>query len=216
VTGTNGKATLPVFYPIVDAETTEDRGWTVADLSVALFDGGATWVQLRCPQHSLSQFLTCADTLVERAARYGALVIINDRVDVATMSGAAGVHVGQDDLMVTAVKDLLPPRSVIGLSTHTTEQLAESLLLKVDYAAVGPIYETRTKDTGYAAVGLGAIKRARTSAGTLPIVAVGGITVENAADVLAAGASSVSVISDVFSGGNPTQRTRAYLERLSV
>ena len=153
---------------------------------------------------------------MSRAARYGARVIINNRVDIAMMSGADGVHVGQDDLLVPTVKELLSGHPVIGLSTHTAEQLAESLLLDVDYAAVGPIYETRTKDTGYPAVGLGAIASARAAAGQLPIVAIGGITVENAADVLAAGASSVSVIGDVFSGGDPTQRTRAYLERLSV
>ncbi len=90
------------------------------------------------------------------------------------------------------------------------------LLLEVDYAAVGPIYETRTKATGYAAVGLEAIEVARTAAGSLPIVAIGGITLENAVAVLEAGASSVAVIGDVFAGGDPTQRTRDYLERLSV
>ena len=207
---------FPVFYPIVDAETAKNFGWNVSDLSAALFDGGATMVQLRCHYHSMSQFLTCADELVSRAARYGARVIINNRVDIAMMSGADGVHVGQDDLLVPTVKEFLSGHRVIGLSTHTAEQLAESLLLDVDYAAVGPIYETRTKVTAYAAVGLDAIVSARASVGPLPIVAIGGITLENASDVLAAGASSVSVIGDVFSGGDPTQRTRAYLERLSV
>ena len=207
---------FPVFYPIVDAETAKEFGWTVSDLSAALFDGGATMVQLRCQHHSMFQFLMRADELVSRAAQYGARVIINDRVDIAMMSGADGVHVGQDDLLVPTVKELLSGQPVIGLSTHTAEQLAESLLLEVDYAAVGPIYETTTKETGYSAVGLGAIASARMFSAELPIVAIGGITVENAADVLAAGASSVSVISDVFSGGDPTQRTRAYLERLSV
>ena len=207
---------FPVFYPIVDAETAKAFGWTVSDLSAALFDGGATMLQLRCQEHSLSQFLTYADEVVGRAARYGARVIINDRVDIAMMSGADGVHVGQDDLLVPTVRELLSGHPVIGLSTHTGEQVAESLLLDVDYVAVGPIYETQSKETGYSAVGLGAIASARASAGQLPIVAIGGITAENGADVLAAGASSVSVISDVFSGGNPTQRTRAYLERLSV
>ena len=93
-----------MFYPIVDAETAKDFGWTVSDLSAALFDGGATMVQLRCHYHSMSQFLTCADELVSRATRYGARVIINNRVDIAIMSGADGVHVGQDDLLVPTVK----------------------------------------------------------------------------------------------------------------
>lgn len=209
-------STFPAFYPIVDAETTEAHGWNVLDLGTALFDGGATFVQLRCPSYSLSQFLACADDLVERATEYGGRLIINDRVDITTMSGADGVHVGQDDLLVPAVRKLLTSQSVIGLSTHTAEQFSESLLLGVDYAAVGPIYQTQTKDTGYSALGLDAIASARASAESLPIVAIGGITIENAVDVLNAGASSVSVIGDIFIGGDPTRRTRAYFERLSV
>ena len=209
-------STFPAFYPIIDAETTEAHGWNVPDLGAALFDGGATFVQLRCPNYSLSQFLACADDLVERATEYGGRLIINDRVDITTMSGADGVHVGQDDLLVPAVRKLLTSQSVIGLSTHTAEQFSESLLLGVDYAAVGPIYQTQTKDTGYSALGLDAIASARGSAESLPIVAIGGITIENAVDVLNAGASSVSVIGDIFIGGDPTRRTRAYFERLSV
>jgi len=210
------RAMFPAFYPIVDAEIAEEYGWTAADLGKALFDGGASLVQLRCASYSLARFLSCADELVARASRYGAQVIINDRIDIAIMSGADGVHVGQDDLPVHLAKQLLDSRSIVGVSTHTPEQFSAVRLLDVDYAAVGPIYETRTKETGYSAVGLEAIKLACSFGESVPLVAIGGITLENGLDVLAAGATSLAVISDVFTGGDPTQRIRDYVERFSV
>ena len=205
-----------MFYPIVDAVIAEEHGWSAVDLGTALFDGGATLVQLRCPRYSLAQYLSCADDLVERASRYGARVIINDRLDITTMSGADGVHVGQDDLSVCLAKQYLDPRCVVGISTHTAEQFSQICSLGVDYVAVGPVYETRTKDTGYSAVGLDLIASARASVESVPVVAIGGITLENARDVLAAGATSLAVISDVFAGGDPTQRARDYVDGLSV
>jgi len=216
VGGGVSRASFPTFYPIVDAEVAAAHGWTAADLGKALFDGGATLVQLRCSYYSLQRFLACADDLVARASQYGAQVIINDRIDIATMSGADGVHVGQDDLSVRLARQLSDPGFVVGVSTHTLEQFSAINLLGVDYAAVGPIYDTRTKDTGYSAVGLDAIKTARLAAESMPLVAIGGITLENGCDVLAAGATSVAVITDVFTGGDPTQRTRDYVERLTL
>jgi len=210
------RAVFPAFYPIVDAEIAEAHGWTVGDLAKALFDGGATLVQLRCSRYSLARFLTCADDLVARASRYGAQVIINDRIDIATMTGADGVHVGQDDLSVRLARKLSEPGFIVGVSTHTVEQFSAIRLLGVDYAAVGPIYDTRTKDTGYSAVGLEAIESARSFAESVPLVAIGGITLEAGLDVLAAGATSVAVITDVFTGGDPAQRARDYVERLSL
>ena len=113
-------------------------------------------------------------------------------------------------------KQLLDSRSIVGVSTHSPEQFSAVRLLDVDYAAVGPLYETRTKETGYSAVGLEAIKLACSFGESGPLVAIGGITLENGLDVLAAGATSLAVISDVFTGGDPTQRTRDYVERFSV
>ncbi len=210
------RVVFPAVYPIIDEVVAEAHGWAISDLGTALFDGGATLVQLRCPRYSLSRFLACADDLVERASSYDARVIINDRIDIATLSGASGVHVGQNDLHVPLARRLLTPGAVVGLSTHTTEQLAESRLLDIDYVAVGPIYETTTKATGYPALGVGAVQSARAVIESLPVIAIGGITLDNALDVLAVGATSVAIISDIFSAGDPTQRTRAYVERLAV
>jgi thiamine-phosphate pyrophosphorylase len=148
-------------------------------------------------------------------------VIVNDRVDLAMMSGADGVHVGQDDLPPADARALLGPDAVIGFSTHTLGQVEGALTQPVSYIAVGPVFGTRTKDTGYEAVGLELVRAAATvcrehrstwlppPGGRIPIVAIGGITLETAPAVLAAGAASVAVISDLLAG-DPAERVRRY------
>ena len=153
--------------------------------------------------------------IVARAG--GARVIVNDRADVARLAGAAGVHVGQDDLSPSAVRTLVGAEAVVGLSTHTPSQRDAALAEPVDYLAIGPVFGTATKDTGYTAVGLARVNDVSVAARQrgLPTVAIGGITLENAASVIAAGAASVAVISDLLATGDPRERTRAYLQRLS-
>jgi thiamine-phosphate pyrophosphorylase len=139
---------------------------------------------------------------------------MNDRCDLAVMGGAGGVHLGQDDLPVPAARRLLGPTAVVGLSTHDAKQVAAAVSLPVSYLAVGPVYDTGTKDTGYAAVGLEAVRRAQSVAGDTPVVAIGGITLDTAPDVVAAGAQCVAVISDLLVGGDPSRRVREYLDAL--
>ena len=119
----------------------------------------------------------------------GAQIIVNDRADVARLAGAAGVHVGQGDLAPAAVRRLLGPDAVIGFSTHTTAQLDAAVEQPIDYVAVGPIFGTASKDTGYDAVGLKLVEEAarRARPRGLPVVAIGGITLDRAADVIRAG-----------------------------
>jgi thiamine-phosphate pyrophosphorylase len=131
------------------------------------------------------------------------------------MCGAAGVHVGQEDLAPRDARALLGDRAMIGLSTHTPEQVDAALDEPIDYIAVGPIYGTSTKDTGYAAVGLDLVRDAVKAADTRPVVAIGGITLARAPEVLAAGAASVAVISDLLETGDPTRRVAEFLARLS-
>jgi thiamine-phosphate pyrophosphorylase len=144
-------------------------------------------------------------------------VVINDRADIARLAGADGVHVGQDDLPATAVRELLGDAAELGLSTHTSEQLERAVLEPVSYVAIGPVFGTATKATGYAPIGLKSVREAAARAGAkgLPVVAIGGITLENAVSVLQAGAASVAVISDLLTDGDPEARTRAFVERLS-
>jgi thiamine-phosphate pyrophosphorylase len=151
------------------------------------------------------------------AAAAGAQIIVNDRADVARLADAAGVHVGQDDLAPEAVRRLVGPDRIIGFSTHTTAQLDRAVQLPVDYVAVGPIFGTASKDTGYAAVGLRLVEEASARARPrgLPVVAIGGITLERAPGVIRAGADSVAIISDLLSTGDPRARVSQYLDKLS-
>lgn len=111
---------------------------------------------------------------------------------------------------------MLGPNAIIGYSTHTVAQIDAALLEPVTYIAVGPVFGTRTKDTGYHAVGLALVGEASRRAGAVPVVAIGGITLETARQVIAAGAASVAIISDLLTGGDPAARVRAYLEGLGA
>ena len=128
------------------------------------------------------------------------------------MSGAAGVHVGQEDLPAEDARTVVGPELVVGLSTHDTGQVERALTLPIDYLAVGPIFATGTKDTGYAPRGLDLV---RLAAGRgKPVVAIGGITLTAAVQVIEAGATAVAVISDLMTG-SPGDRVRAYLRALA-
>jgi thiamine-phosphate pyrophosphorylase len=197
----------------VDASARADV--TPVDVARAFLDGGARLLQLRAKTLPSRDFLALADTIVAAAGRYGASIIINDRVDIAKLAGAAGVHVGQDDLSPAAARRLLGDAAIVGFSTHTLQQIDAAVREPVSYVAVGPVFGTQSKDTGYRAVGLELVAAAARIAGTLPVVAIGGITIENASSVIAAGAASVAVISDLLVDRDPEERTRAFLRRLT-
>lgn len=131
------------------------------------------------------------------------------------MSGAAGVHVGQEDLAPAAARQLLGPGAIVGYSTHTTAQVEAASIEPVSYVAVGPVFGTRTKATGYEPIGLELVSEAARLSGGLPIVAIGGITIETAPAAIEAGASSVAVISDLLATGEPAARVRAFLDALA-
>jgi thiamine-phosphate pyrophosphorylase len=158
-----------------------------------------------------------ATDVVVQGRRTAATVIINDRADVALFAGATGVHVGQDDLSPGAIRSVMGDDAVVGLSTHTIEQIDAALALPISYLAVGPVFGTSTKTTGYQPVGLALVREAAARAvhRKVPIVAIGGITLENAVSVIDAGADSVAVISDLLSTSDPATRTRAFIERLA-
>ena len=149
----------------------------------------------------------------------GALVIVNDRADVARLSRADGVHVGQTDLEPAAARRIVGGEAVLGLSTHSADQVRAAARQPVDYIAVGPIFGTSTKDTGYHHVGTRFVSETagilREAGDAKPIVAIGGITIEKAPGVILAGATSVAVISDLLVTGDPESRVREYLQTLS-
>jgi thiamine-phosphate pyrophosphorylase len=176
---------------------------------------GAPLIQIRAKHLASAPLLDLADRLVDIAGAAGSSVIVNDRADIARMSGAAGVHVGQDDVAPRDARAIVGPGAIVGYSTHTLEQVRAGCAEPVSYMAVGPVFGTRTKDTGYQAVGLDLVSAAATAAGRIPIVAIGGITLDNARSVLDAGAAGVAVISDLLTGGDPQGRIAAYLQALA-
>ena len=202
---------------IIDDDAALRAGWSVIDLAAAYLDAGATFLQLRAKQRSSAWLLETAGQLVAMAEKTGAQIIVNDRADVARLAGAAGVHVGQDDLEPAAVRRLIGPDRLIGFSTHSTAQIDDAVQQPIDYVAVGPIFGTGSKDTGYDAVGLRLVAEAaqRARPRGLQVVAIGGITLDRAPDVLRAGATSVAVISDLLTTGDPRARVAQYLERLA-
>jgi thiamine-phosphate pyrophosphorylase len=162
-------------------------------------------------------FLALCDAVVARARAFGAQIIINDRADLARMSGASGVHVGQDDVPPGDARKQVGPVAIVGFSTHTLAQVEKAIREPVSYVAVGPVFGTATKNTGYEPLGLAFVRAARERIpAALPVVAIGGITLDTAASVLGAGASQVAVISDLVSRGDPKARVAEYLARLTV
>jgi thiamine-phosphate pyrophosphorylase len=198
---------------------TRRAGWTVSALADAYLSGGARFIQIRCKTASSAAFLAICNDVVARAAKFHAAVIVNDRADLARLSNATGVHVGQEDLDPVSVRRVVGADAVIGISTHSTDQVRAAARLPVDYIAVGPVFGTSTKDTGYREVGLQLVAHAaaivREAGGAMPVVAIGGITLERAPEVIESGAASVAVISDLLSSGNPEGRVRDYLRALS-
>jgi thiamine-phosphate pyrophosphorylase len=208
---------LTPLMAIVDADVAARAGWPILDLAAAYLRGGVRLLQLRAKAMPGDAFLATASALVQLARRHQARVIINDRADIARLAGADGVHVGQEDLSPAAVRGLVGDAAIVGLSTHSTGQVDRAVLEPVSYVAIGPVFTTATKATGYERVGLEMVRQAarRANARGLPLVAIGGITLESAASVLDAGAASVAVIGDLVAGDDPEARARAYLEGLS-
>ena len=206
---------FPSLYAIVDHGVALNYGWRVPQLAKAYLEGGARLLQIRAVGVHSGTLLAWCDEIIEVARSHGALVIVNDRADAAQMSGAAGVHIGQADLKVSSVRQLLPEEAIVGLSTHSKEQIYQAGREAVSYVAVGPVYDTTTKATGYRAVGLELVQIAAKFQPGWPVVGIGGITLERVEDVFRAGCSTVAVISDLLVGGDPSQRVRDYIDAIA-
>jgi thiamine-phosphate pyrophosphorylase len=214
---TNPESLIPRLTAIVDVDASARAGLRPLDVAKAFLQGGATFLQLRAKALGGGGFLDLAAAVVELASAGGARVVVNDRADIARLASAAGVHVGQDDLTPADVRSIVGTTAMVGLSTHTVEQVDRALEQPITYIAIGPVFGSVTKSTGYDRVGLvmvgEAAKRARSR--SLPMVAIGGITLFTAASVIDAGAASVAVIGDLLTTGNPEARVREYLRALA-
>jgi thiamine-phosphate pyrophosphorylase len=169
-------------------------------------------VQLREKTAAPAEFYQQAHEALLAAHRGGMKVIINDRVDIALALRADGVHLGQDDLPPGAARRLLGPDLIIGFSTHDLRQAEAATQMPIDYIAIGPMFSTQSKRAANLPVGLEGLRLVRRAVGTIPLVAIGGITLENSRSVLEAGADAVSVIGSLWRpfGGAET-RVREFL-----
>ena len=219
---------FPPLYAIIDPDLVTSP---LTDFAARLASAGIELIQLRDKRASARQLYAESQELLSWSRSVGGQsfssdkatlphsgasvpevrIIINDRPDVAAIVGAAGVHVGQTDLPVEAARAICGPNIWVGVSTHNLEQVREAALTSADYIAVGPVFRTATKENPDPVVGIDFLRLARQET-RKPLVAIGGITIESAADVFRAGADSVAVIRDLLAAKDPGSRAREYLE----
>jgi thiamine-phosphate pyrophosphorylase len=171
---------------------------------------GAKLIQLRDKCAPAGRVFAASKELAAVLCPAGVKFIVNDRPDIAAISGASGVHVGQDDLPPEDARRIVGPNRWVGVSTHNLEQFREANATSADYIAVGPIFPTASKENPDPVVGLALLREVRKLT-TKPLVAIGGITLERAADVFRAGADSVAVIRDLICAADPARRAQEYL-----
>jgi thiamine-phosphate pyrophosphorylase len=192
---------------VITAGPEHARGRSHIAIAEAAIRGGATAVQLRMKDAPAGAMLDAARIIVSRCRAAGVRFIVNDRVDVALASRADGVHVGQDDLPAVDARALLGTSAFLGVSAATVDEAGAAARAGADYLGVGAIYATATKSNAGAAVGPARIAEIAASC-DLPIVGIGGITVENAAAVICAGAAGVAVITAVTMADDMADATR--------
>jgi thiamine-phosphate pyrophosphorylase len=188
---------LPPLYPIVNVAGDDAAACEHAfALAVELAEAGCSLLQLRAKTLGAGPMTELARRMVEALHPSGTLLIVNDRADVAAASGAAGVHVGDEDLPVEAVRRVVGRDAIVGFSTHSVEEAARASSCGADYLGFGPVFESPTKAGVRDARGLELLAKA-CSATSLPVVAIGGVALETAQDCWRAGAASVAVISEI-------------------
>ena len=203
---------LSKLYVILDATLLNNSPHRCAQELAA---AGVRLMQYRDKAASPRRLLHTSRELVSLLNPLGASLIVNDRPDAAALADAAGVHVGQEDLAPDQARAVVGNEVTVGVSTHNVEQFRRAAGTSADYIAVGPIFETTSKVNPDPVVGLDLIRQLRPLTDK-PIVAIGGITLERAASVIAAGADSVAVIRDILCAANPADRARRFLETLNA
>jgi thiamine-phosphate pyrophosphorylase len=203
---------LPRLYVILDSTLL-----TIPALDCAqeLAEAGVRLMQYRDKTAPARELLQVSRQLAQYLSPSEVTFIVNDRPDIAALAGAAGVHVGQDDLPAAQSRAVVGDEKLVGVSTHNLEQFREAAATTADYIAVGPIFATKSKANPDPVVGTELIRRVR-SLTEKPIVAIGGITLDTAASVIEAGADSVAVISDILRAPDRRQRALQYLDELGA
>jgi len=196
------------LYPILDQslETLDSLSLGVRSLARA----GCRLVQLRAKDLSGEEFHRWALAARQVSRECGIRLVINDRVDIALLVGADGVHLGQDDLSPEGARAILGASAIIGLSTHDVDEALRARAAPIDYLAIGPIFETSTKTSGRSTLGVEGARAVRAVV-EKPLVAIGGITLESAPALLEAGIDGLAVISALKQGGSLESVARAWL-----
>ena len=202
---------LPRVYPILDTESLDHRAIALETAAAAFLDGGAGILQIRHKRHWSRAFFASARAVARLCREAGATLIVNDRADFALLL-EAGLHVGQDDLPPRDARQLMGPDAAIGFSSHNVTQLCAAGGEPVDYVALGPVFATASKLNPDPVTGVEEIRRCR-SLIEKPLVAIGGITQENALGVLRAGADSLAVIAGLLPSPATAHSLRERMEQ---
>jgi thiamine-phosphate pyrophosphorylase len=199
---------FPALYAIITAD--RQRGGPL-EWARLLAAAGVKVIQYRDKESSPRLIFAASCALAAASRESGFRLVLNDRPDIALLSGAGGVHVGQEDLPVEQARRICGTSLWIGVSTHTLEQVQQAGETSADYVAVGPVFPTATKKNPDPVVGLDFVRRARAMT-SKPLVAIGGITAERAAEVFRAGADCIAVSSDLLRAKDPAKRAGEYLK----
>ena len=203
---------LPRLYVILDAALLT---FPETECAQELADAGVRLLQYRNKSASSRELYDSSKKLSSVLLPRGISFLVNDRADVAFLADASGVHVGQEDLGVEAARTVIGAQKLVGVSTHNLEQFQNAATTSADYIAVGPVFSTSTKANPDPVIGTEFIRRVRPLT-EKPIVAIGGITLERAAEVIQAGADSVAVIGDILRARDPGERARQYIDLLEA
>jgi thiamine-phosphate pyrophosphorylase len=203
---------LPRLYVILDAALLT-RPET--DCAQSFADAGVRLLQYRNKSASTLELFESSKRLASQLLPQGVSFVVNDRADVAALSGATGVHLGQQDLAVEDAREVIGTGQWVGLSTHNLAQFERAARSSADYIAVGPVFPTSRKANPDPVVGIDFIRTVRVLSDK-PIVAIGGITLDRAAEVIHSGADSVAVIGDILLARDPGARARQFIDLLGV
>ena len=189
------------FYPVVDSVAWVER----------LTKLGVGTIQLRAKELDDGQALQIVTDALDVTRGRPTKLVVNDYWRAAIVAGAQHLHLGQEDLVGADLSEIRKAGLTLGISTHDDEELATALRANPDYIALGPIFPTTLKSMRFAPQGIPKISEWKKRIGAIPLVAIGGIKLEQAADIFAAGADSIAVVSDVTQNADPDARARAWL-----
>lgn len=191
------------------------KGRSLQEIIKAAVKGGVSIVQLREKDCTTREFLEIAQEVKAFCSPLGVPLIINDRIDIALAVGAEGLHIGQSDMPYDIARKLMGPNAIIGLSVENVQDALDAEKMDLDYLGLSPIYSTPTKTDIHHELGLEGIQEIR-KISRHPLVAIGGININNTAEIIAAGSDGIAVVSAICSANDPTLASQKLLEQVKL